>query len=92
MNNATFVDGSVMYFGEDKEGFPYTFQLASETYHNHTTLIIKTDHIKLLSNKTDFTGSQLKKYIVDEWFSEENNIIREKHNKMARDRRAKKDE
>lgn len=85
MNKATFVNGSCIYFGEN-----YEFQLASETYHKHTTLIIKPVHLKILKNETGRTRAQLKGDIVTEWFAEENEQIREHNNAVAKQRRAKK--
>ena len=84
MNKATFKNGSVIYYGDD-----YKFQMASETYHKHTTLIIKPLHLKILTNNTGRTRTQLKEDIINEWFSEENEIIRKHNNKVAKQRRGK---
>jgi hypothetical protein len=82
VNKATFVNGSVIYFGDG-----YEFQMASETYHKHTTLIIKPLHLKILKNNTGRSNTKLKEHIVSGWFAEENEVIREHNNKVSRQRR-----
>ncbi len=84
MNKATFINGSVIYFGDG-----YEFQMASETHHKHTTLIIKPVHLKIIKNNTGTHREQLKEDIINEWFSEENESIREHNNKVSRQRRRK---
>jgi hypothetical protein len=64
LNKATFVNGSVIYYGDG-----YEFQMALETYNKHTTLIIKPLHLKILKNNTGAHRSQLKEDIIAEWFS-----------------------
>jgi len=69
---------------------PYTFKLSDEKLHTHTTLILKPIHIKLLSNKTIKSNTELRQWIIDYHFQDENNRVRTHNNDVAKKRRAKR--
>jgi hypothetical protein len=65
-------------------GTGYHFKFTDEKYHRYATLIIKPQHIQLLSNDTDLSDAELKEVIVEEWFGLENDMTREANNKKRR--------
>jgi hypothetical protein len=65
-------------------GTGYHFKFTDEKYHRYATLIVKPQHIQLLSNDTDLPDAELKKVIVEEWFGLENDMTREANNKKRR--------
>ena len=50
---------------------------------------MKPNHLKLLSNETDLSDSDLKANIIQDWFAEENERVRENNNRKAKERRMK---
>jgi len=81
---------------ENKEytyyGYDYVFRLANEKYHDYTSLIIKPSHIKLVKNLSDLSTKDLKAKIIEDWFAEENEMVRQRNNQKAKVRRALKKE
>ena len=75
------------YYGHD-----YVFRLANEKYHDYTSLIIKPSHIRLVKNLSDLSTEDLKAKIIEDWFAEENEMVRERNNQKAKVRRALKKE
>ena len=72
-------NGQYIYYGTS-----YHFKFTDEKYHKYATLIVKPQHIELLSNDTDLLDAELKKVIVEEWFGLENEITRERNNMKRR--------
>ena len=72
-------NGEYIYYGAG-----YYFKFTDEKYHRYATLIVKPQHIELLSNNTDLPDAELKKVIVEEWFGLENDMTREANNKKRR--------
>ena len=79
MNNTERVNDEWIYYGAS-----YHFKFTDEKYHRYATLIVKPQHIELLSNNTDMSDAELKKVIVEEWFGLENDMTREANNKKRR--------
>ena len=65
----------------------YCFHLVDEKLHLHTTLIIKPEHVVLLYNETNRPDLDLKKYIIQEWFAEQNDLTRARANKKRREKK-----
>ena len=79
MSNTERVNDEWIYYGTN-----YHFKCTDENYHRYATLIVKPQHIELLSNNTDLPDAELKKVIVEEWFGLENDMTRESNNKKRR--------
>lgn len=91
-----FVDGRFVYYDfiEDEDGEwlldqKYSFRFTEEKFHQYTSLIVKPGIIDLLVNETRLSDQDLKKYISEVFFKEENDLVREQQNKKARARRLK---
>ena len=54
------------------------------------TLIARPNHIEVLTNKTKYDDKQLATKIIDKWFAEENESIRQHNNAKRRESNAKK--
>jgi hypothetical protein len=68
----------------------FTFKFIDEKYHTHSSLIVKPSHIKVLENTSTRTLKELKDYIINMYFFEENESVRIHNNAVARKRRAKR--
>ena len=79
---AKFQNNTVLYEGEG-----YKFSFKEEKHNNYASLIVKPNHLKLLSNETDLSDSDLKANIIQDWFAEENERVRERNNRKAKERR-----
>jgi len=79
MSNTERVNNEWIYYGTG-----FAFKFTDEKYHRYATLIVKPQHIELLSNNTDLSDSALKELIVEEWFGLENDMTREVNNKKRR--------
>ena len=79
MSHTERINNELIYYGTN-----YHFKFTDEKYHRYATLIVKPQHIELLSNNTDLSASELKEVIVEEWFGLENEITREANNKKRR--------
>jgi len=75
------------YYGHD-----YVFRLVNEKYYDYTSLIIKPSHIRLVRNLSDLSTEDLKLKIIEDWFAEENEMVRQRNNQKAKIRRALKKE
>jgi hypothetical protein len=78
---------SYTYYGHD-----YVFRLVNEKYYDYTSLIIKPSHIRLVRNLSDLSIEDLKAKIIEDWFAEENEMVRQRNNQKAKVRRALKKE
>ena len=65
-------------------GSNYEFTLTDEKFQQYTSLIIAPKHIKILINKTELSARDLKSMIVESWFAEENDIVRNSNNAKRR--------
>ena len=79
MSHTERINDDLIFYGTN-----YHFKFIDEKYHRYATLIVKPQHIELLSNNTDLSASELKEVIVEEWFFLENAITREANNKKRR--------
>ena len=79
MSHTERINNELIYYGAN-----YHFKFTDEKYHRYATLIVKPQHIELLSNNTDLSASELKEVIVEEWFGLENDMTREANNKKRR--------
>ena len=70
-------------------GDNYIFVLSDECYHEYICLVIKPAHIKVLKNFSEMSTKDLKVQIIQDWFAEENERVKEHNNEKARQRRAK---
>ena len=77
-----------LYFSKDR----YEFRLKDESWQTYESKILKPTDLKILTNETPFTNSQLAKALVEIWFADENEERKEIANRKARDRRAKQKE
>ena len=68
----------------------YSFKLIDEKLHEHSTLLIKPKHLRILSNTTTQSNEKLKTFIIDSHFHAENEYVREHNNAVARKRRERK--
>ncbi len=68
-------------------GHDYIFALSDEKLHDHLTLIVKPSNIRVLKNFTDMATSDLKAKIIEDWFAESNQDVKERNNQKARQRR-----
>ena len=58
----------------------YSFTLSNEKFHKYATLILKPIHIIIVVNKTQLSDTDLKNKIIQDWFLEENNFVRQSNN------------
>lgn len=68
----------------------YSFKFIDEKLHEHSTLLIKPKHLRILSNTTTKSKKDLRDFIIDSHFYGENEAVREHNNKVARKRRERK--
>ena len=68
-------------------GHDYIFALSDEKLHDHLTLIVKPSNIRVLKNITDMATKDLKAKIIEDWFAESNQDVKERNNQKARQRR-----
>ena len=68
----------------------FKFKFIDEKYHTYSSLIVKPSHIKVLENTSTRTLKELKDYIINMYFFEENESVRIHNNAVARKRRAKR--
>ena len=68
----------------------YSFKFIDEKLHEHSTLLIKPKHLRILSNTTTKSNEKLKTFIIDSHFHAENEYVREHNNAVARKRRERK--
>ena len=68
-------------------GHDYIFALSDEKLHDHLTLIVKPSNIRVLNNFTDMATKDLKAKIIEDWFTESNQDVKERNNQKARQRR-----
>lgn len=73
------IDDRIVYSDKD-----YAFTLTDEKFHRYATLIVRPIHINIVDNKTELTKTDLKNKIIQDWFAEENNSVRESNNKKRR--------
>ena len=73
------------YTGED-----FSFKLIDEKLHTYSSLILKPLHIKIITNESSRSTKELKQYIIDMFFFEENERVRLHNNEVARKRREKR--
>jgi|TARA_R110000803_G_scaffold176815_1_gene239210 hypothetical protein len=71
------------YHGPD-----YIFVMADEKHHEYTSLVVKPSHIKVLKNFSDMSTKDLKARIIEDWFVEQNVLVKDNNNEKARERRA----
>jgi len=85
MQEATIQNGEVIY---QAKGYTFKFKDNSKVYYQ--TLIARPNHIQVLTNDTKYDDKQLANKIIDKWFAEENESIREHNNAKRRESNAKK--
>jgi len=73
------IDDQIVYTDKD-----YAFTLTDEKFHRYATLVIRPIHINIVDNKTELTETNLKNKIIQDWFAEENDSVRESNNKKRR--------
>ena len=73
------IDDRIVYSDKD-----YAFTLTDEKFHRYATLIVRPIHINIVDNKTELTKTDLKNKIIQDWFAEENDSVRESNNKKRR--------
>ena len=71
-----------------------TFKLKEEKWHGHTSLIIKPEHLDVLSNNTPFSDAKVKRALIEIWFGslapfDGNEYKRLMRNYKSRNKRAK---
>jgi len=81
--NAEIHKGTVYYHGAD-----YKFKLADEQFHNHMSLIIRPQHIRILENTSKLDNKDLKAKIIETWFAQGNQRVRDYSNAKRRSKRA----
>nr|BAR25688.1 hypothetical protein [uncultured Mediterranean phage uvMED] len=79
--SAEMLDSVVYYSGPN-----YKYTLTDESFHNHKTLVVAQKHLNILENNTGLSEQELKKQIIEEWFSLENELVREANNKKRREK------
>ena len=70
---------NILYSNKD-----YAFILSDEKFHRYATLIVKPIHITIVDNQTGLSEADLKIKIIEDWFAEENDSVRESNNKKRR--------
>ena len=70
------------YVAED-----FSFKLIDEKFHDYSSLIIQGKHIRILSNTSHRSSRELRDYICDLFFHEDNERVRLHNNEIARKRR-----
>ena len=85
MQIATIQNNEVIY---EAKGYTFKFKDNAKVYYQ--TLIARPNHIEVLTNKTKYDDKQLANKIIDKWFAEENESIREHNNAKRRESNAKK--
>tara|TARA_R100001460_G_scaffold31028_1_gene61225 strand:- start:350 stop:592 length:243 start_codon:yes stop_codon:yes gene_type:complete len=73
------IDDRIVYSDKD-----YAFTLTDEKFHRYATLVVRPIHINIVDNKTELTKTDLKNKIIQDWFAEENDSVRESNNKKRR--------
>ena len=73
------IDDLIVYSDKD-----YAFTLTDEKFHRYATLVVRPIHINIVDNKTELTKTDLKNKIIQDWFAEENDSVRESNNKKRR--------
>ena len=73
------IDDQIVYTDKD-----YAFTLTDEKFHRYATLVVRPIHINIVDNKTELTKTDLKNKIIQDWFAEENDSVRESNNKKRR--------
>jgi len=77
--HAEIQKGTVYYHGAD-----YKFKLADEQFHKHTSHILRPQHIRILENKSDLSTKDLKYKIIETWFAQGNQRVRDSSNARRR--------
>lgn len=62
----------------------YEFKFVNPREAFHRSLVVRPKHLKVLRNDTEMSTKELKEFIVNEWFNEENESIKLKK-KIKRD-------
>ena len=84
------------YFGEDenpeKNRFEentqkFSWSLIDEKYNDYISLILTPKYIKILMNETGLSDQEVKEYICNVIFKEDNDKVRERNNQKAKERR-----
>ena len=87
------------YFGEDenpeKNRFEentqkFSWSLIDEKYNEYTSLILTPKYVKILMNETGLSDQEVKEYICNVICKEDNDKVRERNNKKAKERRERK--
>ena len=78
--SAEMLDNVFYYSGPN-----YKFTLTNESFHNYKTLVVAQKHLNIIENNTGLSEQELKKQIIEEWFSAENESVREANNKKRRE-------
>ena len=73
------IDDQIVYSDKD-----YAFTLTDEKFHRYATLVLRPIHINIVDNKTELSHTDLKIKIIEDWFAEENDSVRESNNKKRR--------
>ena len=68
------------------EGEDYTFVFKNPREGFYRTLIVRTTHIKVILNLTGMSTPELKKFVIDDWFADENEQNRIEANTKRRAR------
>ena len=84
------------YFGEDenpeKNRFEentqkFSWSLIDEKYNEYRSLILTPKYEKILMNETGLSDQEVKEYICNVICKEDNDIVRERNNQKAKERR-----
>ena len=67
----------------------YSFKLIDPKYQKYASLIITPWYIDIIENNTGYDDEEAKELMIQDWFEDENERLRERANKLARERRAK---
>tara|TARA_B100001939_G_C16765272_1_gene540130 strand:- start:480 stop:722 length:243 start_codon:yes stop_codon:yes gene_type:complete len=74
-----YINNVVHYYADN-----YEFTLSDEKFHRYATLVVRPTHLNLIDNQTNLSDQDLKEQIIQDWFAEENDIVRESNNKKRR--------
>ena len=85
MQTANLVNNEWIY---QAKGYSFRFKKPEQVFYQ--TLITRPNHLEVLTNNTKLSDKDLVIKIIEKWFGEENESIRQHNNAKRRESNAKK--